>query len=166
MTEPTNPTSANPDVAAEPVDPVAQLTEEKERYLNEARRIAADFDNYQKRAAREREQERKFAMAPLARDILPAIDNLDRFLANVQEDSPWKQIVATVRSQLVDGLKRHGFKIMDAQGQPFDPQLHDAVMQQPDADHPPGTVLKVLEAGYHHHDRVLRPARVVVSKEA
>ena len=79
------------------------------------------------------------------------------------ETGPLVQGVAMVQAQLLDVLRRHGITRIEAQGQPFDPNLHQAVMQQPSKEHPPGTVLQVLEQGYMIHDRVLRPARVVVS---
>jgi molecular chaperone GrpE len=68
-----------------------------------------------------------------------------------------------VQSQLLDALRRHGVTRVEAQGHPFDPNRHEAVMQQPSKEHPPGTVVQVLEPGYLLHDRVLRPARVIVS---
>ena len=70
------------------------------------------------------------------------------------------------RQQLLDALRRHGVKRIEAQGQPFDPNKHQAVMQQPSADQPPNTVLQVLQQGFMIHDRVLRPARVIVSVPA
>ncbi len=102
----------------------------------------------------------------MAFDILGALDNLDRAVAAAQqagETRPLVQGVAMVQSQLLDVFRRHGVTRIDAQGEPFDPNLHQAVMQQPSKDQPPGTVLQVLEHGYRIHDRVLRPARVVVS---
>jgi molecular chaperone GrpE len=126
----------------------------------------ADFENYQKRAAKEREDERRYAAAPLARDLLPAFDNLQRAVdtaRQVNEQGPLVQGVAATQAQLLQILARHGIKPIDALHQPFDPHLHEAVLQQPSADHPPGTVLQVLQQGFTIHDRVLRPASVVVS---
>ena len=102
----------------------------------------------------------------MAFDILGALDNLDRAVAAAQkvgETGPLAQGVAMVQAQLLDVFRRHGVTRLDAQGEPFDPNLHQAVMQQPSKDHPPGTVVQVLENGYRIHDRVLRPVRVVVS---
>lgn len=126
----------------------------------------ADFENYQKRAARERDAERKYAAAPLARDLLPALDNLQRAMdaaKQVGESGPLVQGVAATQAQLVQLLGRHGITPIEAQDQPFDPNKHEAVMQRPSADHPPGTVVQVLQGGYQIHDRILRPASVVVS---
>jgi molecular chaperone GrpE len=139
---------------------------QRDEYLDLAKQVRADFENYQKRAARDLATERRFAQTPLAGDLLPALDNLDRALAAAKQagdSGVLSQGVALVQTQLLDALRRHGVTRIEAQGKPFDPSLHQAVMQQPSADHPPQTVLQVLEQGYQIHDRVLRPARVVVS---
>ncbi|HEX4590167.1 MAG TPA: nucleotide exchange factor GrpE [Gemmataceae bacterium] len=126
----------------------------------------ADFENYQKRAAREWDSERKYAASPLARDLLPALDNLQRAMdaaKQVGESGPLVQGVAATQAQIIQILGRHGITPIEAQDQPFDPNKHEAVMQKPSADHPPGTVVQVLQSGFMIHDRVLRPASVVVS---
>ncbi|HEY7309989.1 MAG TPA: nucleotide exchange factor GrpE [Gemmataceae bacterium] len=144
-----------------------QSTEQKrDEYLDLAQRARADFENYQKRMARDLVQERRYAQAPLASDLLPALDNLERAIAAAEqagEQGPLVQGVSMVHTQLLDILRRHGVTRIEAQDQPFDPNLHQAVMQQPSKDHPPMTVVQVLEQGYLIHERVLRPARVVVS---
>jgi molecular chaperone GrpE len=151
-------------MAPPPASELEQVKAERDKYLDLARRTQAEFENYQKRAARDRDQERRFAQWNLAAEILPALDNLDRSLANVKEDSELRRVVAAVRTQLLEGLKRQGILPIAAVGQPFDPNLHEAVMQQPARDKAPGTVLSVLESGYQYHDRVLRPAKVIVAK--
>ena len=126
----------------------------------------AEFENYQKRTQRDLAQERRYWHAGLALDILPILDNFERAVIAAQqagETGPLVQGVAMIQAQVLDALKRHGITRIEAQGQPFDPNLHQAVMQQPSADHPPNTVLQVLEQGFMIHDRVLRPARVAVS---
>jgi len=149
--------------------PEARLqTAEKQRdeYLELAKQTRADFENYQKRAQRDLATERRYAQAPLAGDLLAALDNLERALAAASQAGDrgaLGQGVALVHNQLLDALRRHGITRIDAQGKPFDPNLHQAVMQQPSADHPPQTVVQVLEPGYMIHERVLRPARVAVS---
>jgi molecular chaperone GrpE len=137
-----------------------------EQNLDLAKRTQAEFENYQKRAQRDSAQALRFAQAPLAFDILAALDNLDRAVAAAQqagETGPLVQGVAMVQSQLLDVFRRHNVTRLDAQGEPFDPNFHQAVMQQPSKEHPAGTVIQVLEHGYRIHDRVLRPARVIVS---
>ena len=99
-------------------------------------------------------------------DLLPVFDNLERTLHAAQqagEKGALVQGVAMVQAQFLEQLKRHGITRIDAQGKPFDPNLHQAVMQQPSADVEPNTVLQVLEQGFMNHDRVLRPAKVIVS---
>jgi molecular chaperone GrpE len=138
----------------------------RDEYLELAQRTRADFDNYQKRIQRDLASERRYAQSPLAADLLPALDNLDRALAAAQQagdNGPLVQGVAMVQNQLLDILRRHGVQRIEAQGKPFDPHLHQAVMQQPTTEQPPHSVVQVLEQGYMMHDRVLRPARVVVA---
>jgi molecular chaperone GrpE len=138
----------------------------RDQYLDLATRTKADFENYQKRVQRDLATERRYAQAPLAADLLGALDNMERATAAARqagETGPLVQGVAMVHSQLLDVLRRHGISRMDALGQPFDPTRHEAVMQKPTKDFPPMTVVDVLEQGYTIHDRVLRPARVAVS---
>jgi molecular chaperone GrpE len=138
----------------------------RDEYLSLVKQTRAEFENYQKRSARDLASERRYAQAPLAGDLLGALDNLERAIAagnQAGETGPLVQGVVLVQSQLLDVLRRHGVTRIDAQDKPFDPNLHQAVMQQPSAEVPPGTVLQVLEPGYMLHERVLRPARVVVS---
>ena len=100
-------------------------------------------------------------------DLLPVLDNLERTLGAAKqagESGPLVQGVAMVQNQFLDLLKRYGITRIDAEGKPFDPNVHQAVMQQETKDKPPNTVLQVLEHGYMNHDRVLRPAKVIVSK--
>jgi molecular chaperone GrpE len=143
-----------------------EAEQKRDEYLYLAQRTQADFENYQKRMKRDQTEERRFAQLPLAADLLPALDNLERATTAAEqagEKGPLVQGVAMVRTQLLDILRRHGITPIEAQGKPFDPNLHQAVLQQPSKEHPPMTVLQVLERGYLIHDRVLRPARVVVS---
>jgi len=143
-----------------------QAERDRDELRDLAQRTRADFENYQKRMQRDLTQERRYAQGPLAADLLPALDNLDRATAAAKqagETGPLVQGVAMVQSQVLDALRRHGIMRIEAQGQPFDPNLHQAVMQQPSDGVSPGTILQVLEQGYKIHDRVLRPARVVVS---
>ena len=138
----------------------------RDEYLALARQSRADFDNYQKRAARDLATERRYAQLPLAEDLLGAIDNLERAIAAADQagdKGPLAQGVSLVLTQLLDVLRRHGVSRIEVLGQPFDPNLHQAVMQQPSADHPPNTVLQVLASGYMMHERVLRPATVIVA---
>jgi molecular chaperone GrpE len=143
-----------------------EAEQKRDEYLYLAQRARADFENYQKRLKRDQAEERRYAQAPLAFDLLAALDNLERAIAAAEqagEKGPLVQGVAMVQTQLLDILRRHGITPINAEGQPFDPNCHQAVLQQPSKEHPPMTVMQVLESGYLIHDRVLRPARVVVS---
>jgi molecular chaperone GrpE len=157
-------------------DPAAHLIEdfetmkaralERDQFLDLLKRTQADFENYQKRNQRERELERRYYHAPLVLDLLGVLDNLERATQAAQQASeagPLVQGVALVLTQLLDLLKRHGVSPIAALGEPFDPNLHQAVMQEPAANVPPHTVIRVLEQGFMIYDRVLRPAKVVVS---
>jgi molecular chaperone GrpE len=145
----------------------ATAEQERDQFLALVQQTRADFENYQKRVQRDMAQERRYAQKPLALDLLSCLDNLERATAAAKqagETGPLVQGVAMVHAQLLDTFRRHGVTPIDALGKPFDPNLHQAVMQLPSAEHPPNTVVQVLEQGFMLHDRVLRPARVVVSK--
>src|SRR5262245_2179368 len=169
MAEQNNPTPETNEQASE-VDALKARLQEAEQardeYLTWAKQARADFENYQKRNQRDLATERRFAQAPLAGDLLPALDNLERAITaagQAGDKGALAQGVAMVQGQLLDVLRRHGVSRIDAEGKPFDPNLHQAVMQQPSKEKPPQTVLQVLEQGYMIHERVLRPARVIVS---
>ena len=103
---------------------------------------------------------------PLARDLFPVLDNLDRAMDSMKGKSQAESLLSgieLVRKMFIDGLARNGIEPVAATDVPFDPNFHEAVMQQPSGDRPPMTVLNVLQAGYKLHDRVVRPAQVVVS---
>ena len=164
---------ATPDGPAAAADELEQLRtklaaaeQARDAAIDLAKRTQAEFENYQKRAQRDKAQDLRYAQAPLAFDILSVLDNLDRALASAQqagEAGPLVQGVAMVQSQVLDVYRRHGITRIEAKGEAFDPNLHQAVMQQPSREFAPGHVITVLEHGYRIHDRVLRPARVVVS---
>lgn len=155
-----------------PAEAVAMIEElkkkaaERDQYLDLAQRTRAEFENFQKRNRNERELERKYAFTPLVRDLLPVLDNLERALSASQqagEKGSLAQGVAMVQTQFLDLLKRNGIVRIDALHKPFDPNEHEAVMQQPSTEHAPNSVLQILENGFMIHDRVLRPAKVIVS---
>ena len=144
----------------------SQAEQERDQFLALLQRTRADFENYEKRVLRDHAQERRYMHGGLAKDLLPVIDNLDRAVEAARqagEQGPLVKGVALVKGQLLDALKRHGITVIEAVGQPFDPARHEAVMQQPAPDKQPGTVLQVAEQGVTIHDRVLRPAKVIVA---
>jgi molecular chaperone GrpE len=173
MTEPNTTETSPPADGAEADTELKDLREKlaaaeqaRDEFKDQALRTRAEFENYQKRAQRDNALVLRYAEMPLAFDLLAALDNLERAVAaakQVGETGPLVQGVAMVQALILDVFRRHGISRIDALGKPFDPNLHQAVMQQATADHPPGTVAQVLEQGYLIHDRVLRPARVAVS---
>lgn len=130
----------------------------------------AEMDNIRKRAERERLDTQKYAVSKFARDMLSVADNLERALAAVPTDTSDPVIkglldgVTVTERGLAGVLERYGIKRIDAEGAPFDPHQHQAVMEHQDSSVPNGTVVRVFEAGYMIGDRVLRPASVVVAK--
>jgi molecular chaperone GrpE len=140
--------------------------QQRDEYLSLLQRSRADFDNYQKRVRRDQAEGQRHALGSFARELLPVLDNLERALEAARgqaESGPLIQGVALVQSNLQAILGRSGVTPIDALDQPFDPNVHEAVMQRPRSDVSPGTVVEVLEPGYRLHERVLRPAKVVVA---
>lgn len=131
-------------------------------------RAAADLDNYRKRVAREKEELARFTAERVVTALLPALDNLERALDAAQQQGDQTALIEgiqQVHSQFRRTLEEFGLKEVAAHaGHPFDPNLHEAVSQAPSAEQPEGHVLEQLQRGYKLADRLLRPARVVVSK--
>lgn len=144
-------------------DVQAELQELKEKYV----RLAADFDNFRKRSLKDREEAHQFGHQNLVKELLPSVDNLERAIAHArasEEAGGLLEGVELVYRELEAALAKHGVVAIDPKGQPFDPALHEAMSQMPDASVPPNTVLEVFQKGYQLRARLLRPARVVVSK--
>lgn len=136
--------------------------EHQERYL----RLAADFDNFKKRARQELLEANRYAPAALARLLLPVLDDAERALLHVPEgtDERWARGLHLTLQKLRDALAAAGVERIEALGQRFDPRLHEAVGFEETASHPEGTVIAELQPGYRLHDRVLRPALVEVAR--
>jgi molecular chaperone GrpE len=131
-----------------------------------ALRFQAELDNYRKRVAREFELERKYAIMPLLRDLLPVLDDIHRAVEAAEQAASSGGLLEGVRMvarQLEEVLSRHHCAPVEALHQPFDPHFHEAISQQRCDEHPPGTVIHVVQTGYRLHDRVVRPSRVIVS---
>jgi molecular chaperone GrpE len=142
-----------------------QAAEAQDRYL----RTLADFDNFRRRVGREREDWRRQAQEDLLREILPALDNFDRALgqgAGRGEDDGFRAGVELIHRDFLNALERLGVRSFNAVGEVFDPQRHEAVARVERADVADQTVVDEVQRGYLFHDRVLRPARVVVAVEA
>jgi len=128
-------------------------------------RLAADFDNYRKRVAREYVEVTARANERLLNELLPVLDDLERALeaAASHEEAKLEEGVQLVHRSLASLLERHGLEEIEAEGA-FDPHVHEALLSQPGEGADPGTVLQVIQKGYRLGDRVLRPTRVIVSE--
>lgn len=142
----------------------APLAQEVAMLKDALLRTRAEMDNLQKRAERELEKSRRFAVDGLLRELVPVIDSLDQGLESAAADSSLAEGLGLTRRQLVSALTRFGLEEENPVGQVFDPQWHEAMSMQPSAEHEPDTVIAVLQKGYRLHDRLLRPARVIVAR--
>jgi molecular chaperone GrpE len=142
----------------------ALLEKERDEYLNDLKRVAADFENYRKRVARDQEGLVARAHERLVKELLPVLDDLERALeaAAQHEEAKLEEGVRLVHRELVEALAREGLVEVETDGQ-FDPHVHEALVSQP-SEQEDGSVIEVLQKGYRLGDRVLRPARVVVSQ--
>jgi molecular chaperone GrpE len=141
-----------------------------DEYLDLAQRTRAEFENYRRRATKEAATAQERGATKLALELLPAIDNLDRALAHAERsagsnggDDSLAHGIKHVYSDVLAALKRAGIEPFSPEGEPFDPQLHEAVAQQPQEGVEPGTVVEVYQRGYRRGESILRPARVVVA---
>ncbi|MGZ5020567.1 MAG: nucleotide exchange factor GrpE [Chthoniobacterales bacterium] len=147
-------------------DPYAGLQADLDRFRDLALRSQADFDNYKKRAAREKDEAIKYANSSLLERLLAIIDNFELGLSAARgegEKSPIYSGMNMVLKQLTDFLADNGLQPIDAEGQKFDPNLHEAIAHEPSAEIPENTVIRQTRRGYRLKDRLLRPSSVVVS---
>mgnify|MGYP001211057972 CR=1 FL=1 len=127
-------------------------------------RLAADFENFRKRTRREQEEARQYGIEKLLHDLLPALDNLDRALGHsTSETNPLIEGVSLVARQFADILTTYGVSSFESINQPFDPEKHEAIGQVSTTEVPLGYVVEEVQKGYLLHDRLLRPARVLVA---
>jgi molecular chaperone GrpE len=142
---------------------IAALEAERDERVNDLKRVAADFENYRKRVARDQESLVARAHERLVKELLPVLDDLERALAAAEEHEEGKleEGVRLVHRSLEDALKREGLDEIETNGR-FDPHVHEALLSQP-SDAEEGSVLEVLQKGYRLGDRVIRPARVIVA---
>ncbi len=149
-------------------DELAALMAERDSYLELARRERADFDNYRKRVERDMKQIKRESLAAFLKEFFNPLDDMDRVLQESVKNHSFESLVTGVRimeENFWRSLAKIGVRKIDAMNKPFDPNLHEAMAMVPSADVPPGTVLEVYENGYKLDDFILRPARVVVSRE-
>jgi molecular chaperone GrpE len=136
---------------------------ERDQYLALAQRTQADFENYRKRVARDAVQAQERGVAKLAKELLPALDNLDRAIGAAEDEDPLLAGVRLVRSELSAALARLGIEAFAPLGEAFDPNLHEAVAQQPVEGAVSGAVAEVFQNGYRMGETIIRPARVLVA---
>jgi molecular chaperone GrpE len=150
-------------------DPMSGLQADLDRFRDLALRSQADFDNYKKRAAREKEDAIRYANSSLLERLIAIVDNFELGLSAARgegEKSPIFSGMNMVLKQLTDFLADNGLQPIDAEGQKFDPHLHEAVAHEPSARVAEGTVIRQTRRGYRLKDRLLRPSGVVVSSGA
>ncbi len=146
------------------LDALADVTRERDEYLELAQRARADFENFRKRAARDAADAERRGKAGIARDLVPVIDNLERALAAAPEDDPLRKGVELVHADLASVLERGGVEAYDPAGETFDPAFHEALAKRAERGAEPGTVVETVERGYRLDGQVIRPARVVVAE--
>ncbi|WP_302054268.1 nucleotide exchange factor GrpE [Macrococcoides canis] len=154
-------------VEDESTDPIAELESKLDQSEEKYLRLYAEFENYKKRTRQELDTERTYRAQSVLRDILPAIDNIERALAQQGESDEFKSLhkgVEMVYDSLLHSLKENGLEVIEALDQPFDPNLHQAVMQDSDSSKDSGIVLEELQKGYKLKERVLRPSMVKVNE--
>ena len=147
----------------------AKAAEKKcDEYYDRLLRASAEFDNYKKRTTREMRDVVRYANEKLFKEIISVADNLERAISSAdqegKEDDPLLQGVRLTLNEVEKILERHKVVPIKSLGETFDPNFHQAMMQQASADHPANTVISEMQKGYKLHDRLLRPAMVVVSK--
>jgi molecular chaperone GrpE len=163
-TPPLDPTDELPpaaeDAAGAEIDDLRRALEERDaQYL----RLAADFENFRRRRAQETLDMARYAPESAARALLPVLDNLQRAIQHAPEGDPMVDGVRMVARQFEDALRSVGVEMIEAEGQPFDPAVHEAIGGEESAEVSQDTVAAVLQPGYRLHDRVLRPALVRVA---
>jgi molecular chaperone GrpE len=151
---------------AELSERLEQVEAERDEYLADLKRVAAEFENYRKRAVRDQESLVARAHERLVKELLPVLDDLERALeaAAEHEEAKLEEGVRLVHRELRDALAKEGLVEIETNGR-FDPHVHEALLTQPSAEDE-GAIIEVIQKGYRLGDRVVRPARVVISQGA
>jgi molecular chaperone GrpE len=142
-----------------------EASENRDRWV----RAVAELENYRKRVAQEKSRWQKYRYEDLLKDLLPVLDNMDRAVQHCVETERCDPVLDGLRmiaGMFKDLLARYGVTEIQTQGQPFDPQFHEGIARLPSAEVPPNTVIDQMEKGYMYHDRLLRPAKVVISTDS
>lgn len=169
----TKPPPGDPAVAGDPpapaADPLKDAQAEVEKWKDISLRTAAELDNFRKRSARDMQESRAYANADLLRALLPILDNFETGLGAARaegEKSMIYQGLSMVQRQLADFLRDQNVEEINTVGKSFDPNLHEAVSQEPSDEAAEGSIIRVMRRGFKLKDRLLRPAMVVVSSGA
>lgn len=164
---PPDPGAETVTVYREELDALRKRAEERDELEERLRRVAADFANAQKRLDREAQTRIAYAVQEFAKEILPVTDSLRRALEAAESSHDLNSFIEGIQlvyKQFDDILARHGIEPIDAMiGEVFDPEVHDVLAVQPSNEHPPNAVIQEVERGFRIHDRVLRPAKVIVA---
>ncbi len=163
--DPAGEADASPQGAPPAPDPLAEAETQRDEYLADLQRLAADFDNYRKRALREQHAFAARASERLVTKLLPVLDDLERALVAAADHEEAKVIegVEMTKSALAAALASEGLEEIEAGGS-FDPHVHEALLAQPAEGFEPGSIVQVVQRGYRLGDAVLRPARVIVAE--
>jgi molecular chaperone GrpE len=156
------PGDTTPEEVAALAEELGATRQERDEYLDALRRLKAEFENSRKRQEREHARVLETASERLVVELLPVLDNLDRAL---EAEGDIREGVRATRDQLADVLGNEGLLPVASDGQPFDPNVHEAVMGQPSEEHEEGTILQTFERGYLLNGKPIRPAKVVVAKQ-
>jgi len=157
--------SSRKEEITEQKDELTICKEERDEYLNGWKRAKADLINYKKEEARRLEEIVKFSTSDLVEDIIPVFDSFDLAITTLEKDTHAEKGIHMIRAQLEDTLKKRGLETVKTKaGDVFDPTMHESVGEI-DSEHPPGTIAQEIERGYKLHGRVVRAARVKLSKE-
>ncbi len=154
------------DLAGESSEELNKIKEDFENLNNQYVRLAADFDNYRKRQSQERESLLKYGTEEALKKLIEVLDNFERAkqsLSSIEDCDKLKETFDILHKQTVDSLAKLGLETIDTQGQKFDPNFHEAVMQTQTDDYPEETIIKELQKGYKLADKVLRAALVDVA---
>jgi molecular chaperone GrpE len=155
---------------ADPLEELESLRDKLAEAQDKMLRTQAELENYRKRSRRELEDERRFAEIHLVRDLLPIVDNLSRAIEAAEKNADAGKLLEgfkMMQKQFEQVFAQHHCKLITGEvvGEPFDPNRHEAILQQPSEEHEDHTVLGVTRPGLELHDRIVRPAQVIVSKK-
>jgi molecular chaperone GrpE len=169
LTEAARQESSDQPVDQEGSQRIQQLEVELQQAQDRLLRSQAELENFRRRTQREMHEERRFANQSVLVDLLPVLDNMERAIDAAEQNPECAGLLqgfTMLHQLLLSTLEKHGCRRVLADGVNFDPTLHEAVMQAPSSQHPAGSIIQVHQQGYQLHDRVIRPAQVVVSSGA